>query len=67
MRAFVHCGSSGLYYAIKSNQVCHKAFQSAIRHFIADRLSKNREEEEEEENEQHQGYIFCLGYLATID
>ena len=34
-----------------------------------DRLSKKREEEEEEEeeNEQHQGYILCLGYLATID
>ena len=30
-----------------------------------DRLSKNREEEEEDE--QHQGYILCLGYLATID
>ena len=32
-----------------------------------DRLSKNREEEEEEENVKHQGYILCLGYLATID
>ena len=32
-----------------------------------DRLSKNREKEEMEENGQHYGYIFCLGYLATID
>ena len=26
-----------------------------------------RGQEEEEENERHQGYILCLGYLATID
>ena len=33
-RAFVHCDSSGLNHAITSNWVCHRAFQSVIRHFI---------------------------------
>ena len=32
-RTFVHCGSSGVRHAIP-NQVCHKTFQTVVRHFI---------------------------------
>ena len=39
--------------------------------FVYDRIKSRglaeRGQEEEQKNEQHQGYIFCLGYLATID
>ena len=33
-QAFVHCGSSGQNHAITSNQICHKAFQGVICHFV---------------------------------
>ena len=32
--AFVHCGDSGLNYAMTSNRVCHKAFEGVVRHFV---------------------------------